>query len=95
MGVVFASLALVVWIYYLIVWARILVDATRMWARNWRPAGVAAVGLELVYAATEPIIRPVRRLCPPVRIGGISVDFSTLILLIAIFALQRLLVQLS
>jgi len=94
MHVVWASLALVLWVYYLILWARILVDATRMFARSWRPAGVTAVGIELVYSGTEFLIRPIRRLCPPVRIGGASVDFSVLILLIAILALRWVLFQL-
>ncbi len=94
MQVVWAGVALLVWIYYLIVWARIIADTTRMFARSWRPVGVTAVGLELVYAGTDPAIRPIRRLCPPVRIGGASVDFSVLILLIAILALHWLLLQL-
>lgn len=90
MTVVWGVVALVLWVYYLIVWARILVEITRQFARAWRPAGVAAVGLELVYSATEPIIRPIRKMCPPLRIGSVSLDLSVMILLIAILLLHEL-----
>jgi YggT family protein len=30
----------------------------------------------LAYAGTEPVIAPVRRVLPPVRAGGLSIDLS-------------------
>jgi YggT family protein len=50
--------------------------------------GVAAVGLELVYAATDPPIKLLRRLVPPLHWGGVSLDLSILILLLAIIGLR-------
>jgi YggT family protein len=31
----------------------------------------------LAYAGTEPVIAPVRRVIPPVRAGGLSIDLAT------------------
>jgi YggT family protein len=87
-------IALVLWVYYILVWARIIIEVTRMFARRWRPAGVAAVGLEVVYSSTDLALRPIRKLCPPVRIGSVSLDLSVLILLLAILALRYLVLRL-
>ena len=78
----------VLYVYILIILARFVVDMTRQFARAWRPAGVAAVGIEVVYLATDPPIRLIRRLVPPLRIGSVSLDLSIMILLFLVLALQ-------
>jgi YggT family protein len=42
-------------------------------------------------AITEPVLRPVRRVVPPVRVGGSAVDLSPIIVWIAILIISRLL----
>ncbi|MDQ2797232.1 MAG: YggT family protein [Actinomycetota bacterium] len=78
----------VLWIYILFLLARISLDWTRQFARAWRPAGVAAVGVELVYAATDPPIRLLRRLVPPLQLGTVSLDLSVMIVLIVLIVLR-------
>jgi YggT family protein len=80
--------SLVLWIYWVLVIGRLIVEITRQFARAWRPAGVAAIGLEMVYLTTDPPLRAIRRVCPPVRIGNVSLDLSVMILLLAILALR-------
>jgi YggT family protein len=87
--------ALVLWLCYWVVWARILIEITRIFARRWRPAGLAALGLEVVYASTDVALRPIRRLCPPVRIGTVRLDLSVLILLLVILALRYVALRLA
>ena len=82
------SVGLLLWIYYVLVIARLVVEITRQFARAWRPAGVAAVGVEMVYLSTDPPLRAIRKVCPPVRIGSVSLDLSVMILLLAILALR-------
>jgi YggT family protein len=72
----------------LVILARFVLDMTRQFARAWRPAGVAAVAIEMVYLVTDPPIRAIRRLIPPLRIGSVSLDLSIMILLFGILALQ-------
>jgi len=72
----------------LIILARFVIDMTRQFARSWRPAGVAAIGIEVVYLVTDPPIRAIRRLVPPLRIGSVSLDLSIMILLFGILGLQ-------
>ena len=95
MSLFFNVLALVLWVYLLIVIARLVVEITRQFARAWRPAGVAAVGLEVVYLTTDPPLNAIRRVCPPVRIGNVSLDLSVMILLLAIIALRLVFISLA
>jgi YggT family protein len=88
MKLFFGIVGFVLYLYLLIVLARVIVEMTRQFARSWRPAGVAAIGIEIVYVATDPPVRALRRMVKPVRIGSISLDLSILILLLAILALQ-------
>ena len=48
------------WIYIILILARVVIEWTRQFARSWRPVGTAAVSLELVYVATDPPIRHAR-----------------------------------
>lgn len=80
--------AYVLYVYLLVVLARFVVEFTRQFARSWRPTGVAAVGVEVVYLATDPPIRLFRRLVPPVRLGSVSLDLSIILLLLSILVLQ-------
>jgi len=82
------AVGLLLWVYYILVIARLVVEITRQFARAWRPAGVAAIGVEMVYLSTDPPLRAIRRVCPPVRIGSVSLDLSVMILLLAILALR-------
>ena len=74
------------YIYVIVILARVVIETTRQFARSWRPAGVAAVSFELVYLATDPPIKALRRLVPPLQLGAVSVDLSILILLLIILA---------
>jgi YggT family protein len=85
---VFAAIALVLYVYIIIILARVVIETTRQFSRSWRPAGAAAIGLELVYLATDPPIKALRRLVPPLQLGAVSVDLSVMILLLAILALN-------
>jgi YggT family protein len=95
MTLVWSVVALVLYLYFLMIVARVVIDVTRQFARSWRPAGVAAIGLEAVYSSTDPPVKLFRRLIPPVRLGPVSLDLSVWILLIAILALRWLALSLA
>ncbi|MEO6472819.1 MAG: YggT family protein [Aeromicrobium sp.] len=68
--------------------ARFVLDWVQMFARNWRPKGAVAVLCEALYSVTDPPLRVVRGVIPPIRMGGAAIDLSPLILLITIYLLQ-------
>lgn len=88
MTLFWSVIAYALYVYVLVVLARFVVEATRQFARSWRPAGVAAIGVEMVYVATDPPLKLLRRLIPPIQLGSVSLDLSILILLLGILALR-------
>ena len=38
----------------------------------------------------HPLLRPIRGMLPPVRLGGVGVDLSPLVLMIAVILVQRI-----
>jgi YggT family protein len=79
---------IVLWTYLLFIWARIVADWVQVFARSWRPNGPTLVGLEIVYSATDPPIRMLRRMVPPLRIGAATIDLSILIVLLLCYLLR-------
>ena len=63
---------------------RIIIDYARMFARNWRPNSFLIAIFEAIYAVTEPAMAYVRRFVPPLRLGGVAIDLSFIVLLIGI-----------
>lgn len=53
------------------------------------PSGPIRTALGWTYAVTEPVLRPLRGLIPPVRMGAAALDLSAMIVFIAIVILQR------
>ncbi|WP_375498157.1 YggT family protein [uncultured Jatrophihabitans sp.] len=88
MSLLWQVIGYALWLYIVLILARIVIEWTRQFARKWRPVGAAAVGLELVYVATDPPIRLLRRLVPPLQLGTVSLDLSVIILLIVLIVLR-------
>lgn len=65
--------------YLLILLVRIVLS----WFPISRGSPLEAVGAVL-YALTEPLLGPLRRAIPPVRIGGMGLDLSPLIVFFGI-----------
>jgi YggT family protein len=66
---------------------RLVMDYVMIFARSFRPTGVAAALLEVAYSATDPPLRALRRFIPPLKLGNVSVDLSFIVLFIAAWVL--------
>jgi len=80
----------ILWICILFLIARFILEWVRLLARSWRPSGVVAVLCEGIYTVTDPPLRAVRRVIPPIRMGGAALDLSPIVLLIGIYILQAI-----
>ncbi|EQD88254.1 YggT family protein [Saccharopolyspora erythraea NRRL 2338] len=80
----------VLFFFWLLLTARIVIELVRVFARDWRPAGGVAIALESIYTVTDPPIRLLRRVIPTVRIGGVGLDLSIMVLLLVVFILMQL-----
>ena len=90
-----SGVSVVAWVFYIaislfivVMWVRFIVDLVRMLSREWRPRGVVLVIAEFAYAITDPPVKAVRRVVPPLRAGGAAIDFSWGIVLVAAIILS-------
>ncbi len=77
-------LATVLWLYFIILIARIVFDLVQAFARSWEPRGPLLLLVEIVYTVTDPPLRALRRVIPPLRLGAVMLDLSFLVLVIGI-----------
>jgi YggT family protein len=68
---------------------RLVMEYVFMFARSYRPAGVVAIALELCYTVTDPPLKALRRVIPPLRVGRVSLDLSFIVLFIAVQILMN------
>jgi YggT family protein len=72
------------WIFFLILIARFVLSLIVMFAPQWHPKGPVLLLFEAVYSATDPMLRPLRRILPPIGAGGIRIDISMLMLFVLV-----------
>ncbi|HYO86670.1 MAG TPA: YggT family protein [Dermatophilaceae bacterium] len=84
-------LYIIVYVYFIALMARLVIDWIQMFARQWRPKGPVLVLLEGVYTVTDPPLKALRRVIPPLRLGSIALDLSFLVLLFGVSLLLRVL----
>lgn len=82
MSIVFEVIALALLVFWLFLLARLVFDLVQAFSRGWTPRGPLLILLELIYTVTDPPLRLLRRVIPPLRIGQISFDLAFLILLL-------------
>ena len=83
LSVIAFILDLAVRLFILVMWGRFIVDLIPLFSRGWRPKGFLLVISEIIFTITDPPIKAVRRILPPLRTSGASIDFSWSIVLIA------------
>ena len=89
MAVVLELAYFVLLVFFILLIARLVFDYVMMFARSWRPSGVAAVGLEVVYSVTDPPLKALRRVIPPLRLGNFSIDLGFMVLLFVVYVLMN------
>nr|WP_245347118.1 YggT family protein [Arthrobacter stackebrandtii] len=71
-------------LYFLALLVRMAFDWVQVFARDWRPKGAALVGASLIYRLTDPPLRKLRAMIPPLRIGSVALDIGFLLLIVAV-----------
>ena len=80
-GVLIANL---LQLFLLCLFLRLILDYARMAKPDWRASGIILIAADFIYAITDKPLRFVRRFVKPLRLGGISIDLSMLIIFIVI-----------
>jgi YggT family protein len=80
-------------IFWVILIIRLIMEWVMAFARSFRPSGPLAVALEIVYTVTDPPLKALRRIIPPLRLGQISLDLAFIVLFILVTVLRGVVAQ--
>lgn len=78
-------LGILIYLFLIVLIARLVLEWVQVLARDWRPRGVVLVIAEVVYSITDPPLNALRRVIPPLRLGQVSLDLAFLVLMLATF----------
>lgn len=94
MSLIVLLLRLVLRLFVLSLFGRLILDYARVFAPQWRPKGILLAIAEAVYAITDPVITFVRRFIPPLRLGPVAVDLSFILIFIVVQMLSNFVARL-
>ena len=89
MGPVGNALQFVLLVFLLFLIFRLIMEYVFLLARSYRPTGIVTIVLELAYSVTDPPLKALRRVLPPLRIGQVSLDLGFIVLFIIVQILRN------
>jgi YggT family protein len=91
MGLVLGIVRLALLLFLVLLIARAVLDWSSALAGPTTTGSVRARLTSAVWSITEPVLAPVRRIVPPLRLGGVAIDLSFMLVLLAVVVLRQLL----
>lgn len=88
MTFVLQLVSLVLLLLWLALLGRALLSFVFAFAREWRPKGFVLVLVEAVFTATDWLIKPIRRVVPPLTLGQMRFDLAFIIAFFTVYLLQ-------
>jgi len=76
-------LGLLCWLFAVLLFIRLICEWIQAFVRGWKPRGLVLVIAELAYTLTDPPLKALRKLLPPLRIGRTAIDLSFMLVLMA------------
>lgn len=83
-------LQLLLFFYFLVLIGRLVFEWVQVFSRQWRPQGFVLIVAEVIYSLTDPPLRALRKVIPPLRLGAVSLDLAFLVLIIGVSVAMRL-----
>ncbi|MEV0272993.1 MAG: YggT family protein [Hamadaea sp.] len=87
-SIVWQVVYLLLYAFLLTLLARFVLGMILQYGRWWHPGRGSAATLELIWSVTDPPLKALRRVIPPLRIGTVSVDLAAMILLVILYVLM-------
>jgi YggT family protein len=85
LGLFFEVLGFALFVFWLLLIARVVVEFIRSFSRDWQPRGLTVVVLEVIMTVTDPPVKLLRRIIPQLTIGAVRFDLSIMVLLLVAF----------
>ena len=83
---------LVLYFFWLMLLGRFVMGWVLAFGRRWHPGRGAAATLEAVWSVTDPPLKALRRVIPPLPLGTVTIDLSAIVLLLILYVLMRVVV---
>jgi YggT family protein len=80
----------VLWIFLLVLFARMILSWVPVLVRDWEPHGPMLVVAEIIYSITDPPLLLLRKVLRPVRVGTMMLDLAFIGLTILVLILRQL-----
>ncbi len=85
------AVALLAGLYMLVLIARMIFDWIRLLSPLWRPRGIILLIANVIYFFTDPPLKFLRKMIPPVRLGGnVAIDTAFLIVFLVTILCENL-----
>lgn len=81
--------------YLLLLFARAGFSLIPLLVRDWRPTGLVLTASQVAKALTDPPLLLIRRVVPPLQLGGVSWDLAFVVLFALLTVLQRVVTSLA
>ncbi len=72
---------------------RIIVEMVASFSRNFRPPRWFTLVAEPLFAVTDPPVKGLRKIIPPLRLGNVSLDVSIIVLFLLLGFLSTVIVR--
>jgi YggT family protein len=87
-------LGLALLLFELVLIVRVVLDWSVVLAGPPAWGGFRSKAINIVTRVTEPVLAPVRRIVPPLRIGGMSFDLAFMLVFFAVIILRQVVASL-
>ena len=87
-------LSFILTLYLFVLIGRLIFDWVQVFARDWRPKGPILVLANGIYALTDPPLKALRKVIPPLRLGNIALDLGFLVLIFGVSIARSLVLSL-
>lgn len=81
-GPIGSLLRFALFLFFVVLLGRLVFDWVQAFARDWRPRGVLLVVAEAVYTVTDPPLKALRKVIPPLSLGAVRLDLAFLVLML-------------
>lgn len=82
-------LSFLLWIFFLLMIGRLIFDLVRSFSPDFRPKGFVLLLAEIIYTPTDPPLKALRRVLPPLSLGPIRLDLAFLVIMLGLVVLMN------
>jgi YggT family protein len=87
-GALHELLCLVLTIFTILLFIRVIASWAQLFGFRPPISGPVRTGLDLLDDVTEPVLRPLRGMIPPIRAGGVGLDLSIIVAFVILAVLR-------